>query len=67
MFDGIMNTVKGFAMNIVWFAVAGFVGSALWQIYPGGEGFDIMWSVKIAVTGGVAALTTSLFMGAAKG
>ena len=68
MFDSIISTVQGFAMNILWFAVAGFIGSAIWQLYPGMDGgFDVMWSVSIAANGAVAALATSLVMGAVKG
>ncbi len=69
MFDNIISSVQGFAMNILWFAVAGLVGSAIYQVYPGGMegGFDFMFSVKIAANGAAAALTTSLIMGATKG
>ena len=69
MFDNIISSVQGFAMNILWFAVAGFVGSAIWQLYPGTDagGFDVMWSVMIAANAAAAALTTSIVMGAAKG
>ena len=67
MFDGIISTVQGFAMNIIWFAVAGFVGSAIWQFVPGtGAGFDVMWSVMIAANAAAAALLTALVVGAAK-
>ena len=69
MFDNIISTVQGFAMNILWFAVAGFVGSAIYQLYPGlGDGgFDVMWSVMIAANGAAAALMTSIVIGASKG
>jgi len=69
MFDNIISTVQGFAMNILWFAVAGFVASAIYQLYPGLEngGFDVMWSVMIAANAAAAALMTSIVIGASKG
>lgn len=66
MFDSIINTVKGFAMNIVWFFVAGLVGVILVQLVMGGA-IDIMNAIRLAVTAAVAGLTTSLVMGAVKG
>jgi len=68
MFDGIINNAKGSLNMVVMFFVAGVVGMAIYQLYPGGDGgFDIQGILKFGVTAAVAGFATALVMGAAKG
>ena len=63
MFDKMIDSVKGFLPNLLWFAVAGLVASVALQLH-GGEGLDVMRAVGAGVTAAVAALMTNLVISA---
>ena len=63
MFDKMIDSIKGFLPNLMWFAVAGAVASAAMQLHAG-MGFDIMTVIAVAVTAAVGALMTNLVISA---
>ena len=63
MFDKMIDSIKGFLPNLMWFAVAGAVASIAVQLH-GGMGFDIMTVIAVAVTAAVGALMTNLVISA---
>ena len=66
MLDGIMNAVKNSVPLMIMFFVAGLIGYVLGMLVGGG-GFDAMALIKAGLVGALAALTTSLVYGSAKG
>ena len=66
MFDGIMNAAKDSVPMMIMFFVAGLVGGVIWMLMGDG-GFDVMALLKAGIGAALAALTTSLVFGAAKG
>lgn len=63
MLDKMMDGVKGFLPNLMWFALAGGVVSIVAQLHAG-AGFDIMRVIAVAVTAAVGALMTNLVISA---
>jgi uncharacterized membrane protein YeaQ/YmgE (transglycosylase-associated protein family) len=63
MLDKMIDSVKGFLPNLIWFAVAGAVASIVMQLHAG-TGFDIMTVIAVAVTAAVGALMTNLVISA---
>lgn len=63
MLDKMIDSVKGFLPNLLWFAVAGAVASIAMQLH-GGMGFDIMRVIAVGVTAAVGALMTCLVISA---
>ena len=65
MFDGIMNAAKNAVPLMIMFFVAGLVGYLIMLAL--GTTFDAMDLAKAGIGAALAALTTSLVYGAAKG
>ena len=64
MLDTMMNSVKNYIPNLMWFAVAAFVAQSVFQLALGDGGYDLMMAVRSAVRAAAAAFMVSLIIGA---